>query len=241
MTHVKALQAGHSSQGTSEPITGVFPIWTSGGIPYMDPPVWVYGPVYVCLAVFTPFLKLTRSSWPHFDLNLIFLTPVWPQSDLFDPILTSIWSFWSHFDLNLIFLTPFFIGIRLWPPIFRVLAFFTFLVPFLPSQRASLPKFGWVTPPPPPHQGLIQYGFRWHSDKPYQTSHVCHLNPYHMRMDAICIFSHKIPLNLSSMRKKLIWKITNPRCRMWYGIRSELYLTLKLDRGVRENRPLYLG
>ena len=31
MTHVKALQAGHSSQGTSEPITPVtIPAWTKG-------------------------------------------------------------------------------------------------------------------------------------------------------------------------------------------------------------------
>ena len=29
MTHVKALQAGHSSQGTSEPITPVLDLWTN--------------------------------------------------------------------------------------------------------------------------------------------------------------------------------------------------------------------
>ena len=49
----------------------------------------------------------------------------------------------------------------------------------------------------------MRYGYRWHSDKPYQTSLMCHLNPYRMRMDVISISSsHEIPLNLSSMRKQ---------------------------------------
>ena len=42
---------------------------------------------------------------------------------------------------------------------------------------------------------LVRYGFRWHSDKPYQTRlrlvryglSECHLNPYRTRMDTICI------------------------------------------------------
>ena len=136
---------------------GVFSIWTMGagggggpymdhgGIPYMDQ--WgdsLYGPwrisymdhwghsLYGLVGVFPQWGYMDQSMYAwrflHPFLN-IFLTPFWPQSD---------------------FLTPFFVGIRFWPPIFRVLAFFTFLVPFLPSQQASLPKLGWVTPPPLP-------------------------------------------------------------------------------------------
>ena len=54
----------------------------------------------------------------------------------------------------------------------------------------------------------VRYGFRWHSVKPYRTSHrpfrydlsECHLNSYRTRIDVIYIFSHKIPLSLSSTR-----------------------------------------
>ena len=44
MTHVKALQAGHSSQGTSEPITPVFfsPVFSTNICPYYYGP-WAYG------------------------------------------------------------------------------------------------------------------------------------------------------------------------------------------------------
>ena len=54
-------------------------------------------------------------------------------------------------------------------------------------------------------------------------------------MHMASIFSHVIHLNLSS-KLDLIWNITNPaeNHRVRYGVRSELYLTLKLDRGVRE-------
>ena len=83
----------------------------------------------------------------------------------------------------------------------------------------------------------VRYGFRWHSDKPYRTSRrrvqyglsECHLNTYRTRMDIICIFSHEITLNLSFTTKKCI---IEPPLR--YGVRSELCLTLKHNRGVRE-------
>ena len=65
----------------------------------------------------------------------------------------------------------------------------------------------------------------------------CHLNPYRMRMDIICIFSHKIALDVSFTTKKHINEISQPPLQTTeceYGVRSELYLTLKLNRGVRE-------
>ena len=89
---------------------------------------------------------------------------------------------------------------------------------------------------------LVRYGLRWHSDKPYRTSRrrvryglsECHLNTYHTRMDAICIFSHEIPLNLRLISKNDYLKNQKPQ-RVRNGLRSELYLTLKLDHGVRES------
>ena len=88
----------------------------------------------------------------------------------------------------------------------------------------------------------VRYGFRWHSDKPYRTSRrrvryglsECHLNPYRTRMDIICIFSHEITINLSFTTKKHIIEISQPPHRVWYGVRSELCLTLQRNRGVRE-------
>ena len=96
----------------------------------------------------------------------------------------------------------------------------------------------------------VRYGFRWHSDKPYRTSRrrvryglsECQLNPYRTRMDIICIFSHEITLNLSFTTKKRTWSwnittsVANHRVR--YGVRSELWLTLTFNRGVRESCQL---
>ena len=84
----------------------------------------------------------------------------------------------------------------------------------------------------------VRYGFRWHSDKSYRTSRrrvryglsECHLNPCRTRIDIIYIFSHKITLNLSFTTKKP--PLQNHRVR--YGVRSELCLALKHNRGVRE-------
>ena len=94
----------------------------------------------------------------------------------------------------------------------------------------------------------VRYGYERHSDKPYQTSRrlvryglsECHLNPYRPTMDAICIFSHEIPFNLRLiLSKKDYLKNQKPR-RVRYGLRSELYLTLKLDHGVREIYIYYI-
>ena len=67
----------------------------------------------------------------------------------------------------------------------------------------------------------------------------CHLNPHRTRMDGICIIWHANTLKFKFHEKsKLIWKITkHPAAanhRVLYGVKSELYLTLKLDRRVRE-------
>ena len=88
----------------------------------------------------------------------------------------------------------------------------------------------------------------------------CHLSPYHTRMDAICIFSHEIPLNLSliSTLQNICISLCSYQLLMRHpdsshiknyaysgklllflfeksqthgvgnGLRSELYLTLKL-------------
>ena len=51
------------------------------------------------------------------------------------------------------------------------------------------------------------------------------------------IFSHEIPLNLIFMRKQNLFERSQTPTehhRVRYDVGSELYLTLKLDRGVRE-------
>ena len=49
MTHVKALQAGHSSQGTSEPITPGPQLVVEPPAQGLDPPQWdyIYEHIYV--------------------------------------------------------------------------------------------------------------------------------------------------------------------------------------------------
>ena len=60
---------------------------------------------------------------------------------------------------------------------------------------------------------------------------IAHENGWHMHFRAQNTLTFKINKN-----EQLSWKITNPTAhhRLRYGVRSELYLTLKLGRGVRE-------
>ena len=102
----------------------------------------------------------------------------------------------------------------------------------------------------------VRYGFRWHSDKPYRTNRrrvryglsEFHLNPYRKRMDVMCIFSHEIPLNWSSIRKqKLIWNITNtcwePQSAIWRQIRTVLKIETRprSARNIRLQNPIILS
>ena len=68
---------------------------------------------------------------------------------------------------------------------------------------------------------LMLHGFRWHSDKPYQTRlrlvryvlSECHLNPYCTQMDAICTYSWL----LSYMNVVCVYCVDNPQRPMLYN------------------------
>ena len=65
----------------------------------------------------------------------------------------------------------------------------------------------------------------------------------HTKQVEKCIFSHEIPLNLSYMRKQNSFETSQTPAenhRVRYGVRSELHLTLKLDRGVQEGPKMIL-